>query len=146
METFFALLDFCVGNTPVTGELPAKRPETQILNFFLWSAPEPTSKQWRRRWFEAPSRSLWHYCNEIHEYRNNQIVGDTTDYRSLVIRCIVVHDIISATVKILVVDKTNITGIRNWYISRIIIAFYNHTYDAHSYLTDWNFLFYSIQK
>ena len=32
---------------------------------FLWFAPEQTvCKQSRRRWFDTPSRSLWHHCNE----------------------------------------------------------------------------------
>ena len=37
METFSALLAICAGNSPVTGEFPAQRPE---LWCFLWSAPE----------------------------------------------------------------------------------------------------------
>ena len=33
---------------------------------FLWSAPGQTveKKSWRQ-WFEAPSRSLWRYCNDV---------------------------------------------------------------------------------
>ena len=33
---------------------------------FLWSTSAPTveHKQWRRRWFETPSRSLWRHCND----------------------------------------------------------------------------------
>ena len=34
METFFALLALCVGNSPVTGELPTQRPVTRGLDFF----------------------------------------------------------------------------------------------------------------
>ena len=41
METFSALLAFCAGNSPVTGEFPAQRPviDTELW-CFLWSAPE----------------------------------------------------------------------------------------------------------
>ena len=38
-ETFSMLLALCVGNSPVTGEFPAKRPV-----MFLWSAP------WKNGW------------------------------------------------------------------------------------------------
>ena len=35
METFSALLALCAGNSPVTGEFPAKRPVTRSLMFYL---------------------------------------------------------------------------------------------------------------
>ena len=35
METFSALLAFCAGNSPVTGELPAQRPVTRSLDVFF---------------------------------------------------------------------------------------------------------------
>ena len=35
METFSALLAFCVGNKPVTGEFPAERPVTQSFGVFF---------------------------------------------------------------------------------------------------------------
>ena len=38
-------------------------PRTKGLWCFLWSAPEPEVEQWRCRWFETPSRSLWRHCN-----------------------------------------------------------------------------------
>ena len=34
METFPALLAFCVGNSPVTGEFPAQRPVTRSFDVF----------------------------------------------------------------------------------------------------------------
>ena len=34
METFLALLAFCVGNSRVIGEFPAQRPVTQSLDVF----------------------------------------------------------------------------------------------------------------
>ena len=39
MDTFSALLAFCAGNSPVTGELPSQRPVTRSFWCFLWSAP-----------------------------------------------------------------------------------------------------------
>ena len=35
METFYALLVFCAGNSPVTGEFPAQKPVTQSLDVFF---------------------------------------------------------------------------------------------------------------
>ena len=34
METFYALLALCVGNSPVTGEFPAQRPLTWSFDVF----------------------------------------------------------------------------------------------------------------
>ena len=56
METFFALLALCAGNSPVTGEFPSQRPVTQSLNKRL-------SKQCWGWWFETPSCSLWRHYN-----------------------------------------------------------------------------------
>ena len=64
METFSALLAFCAGNSPVNGEFPAQRPVTRSFDvFFDLGLNRQLSKQWRRRWFETPSRSLWCHCN-----------------------------------------------------------------------------------
>ena len=35
MEPFYALLAFCAGNSPVTGEFPAQRPVTRSFNIFF---------------------------------------------------------------------------------------------------------------
>ena len=65
METFSALLAFCSGNSPVTGEFPAQRPVTRNFDvFFDLHLNQQLSKQWRRRWIETPSRSLWRHCND----------------------------------------------------------------------------------
>ena len=37
-------MDFCVGNSPLTGEFPAQSPVTQFW-YFLWSAPELVVEQ-----------------------------------------------------------------------------------------------------
>ena len=66
METFSALLAFCAGNSPVTGELPAQRPVTRSFDVFSdLCLNQQLSKQRRRRWFETPSRSLWRHSNAI---------------------------------------------------------------------------------
>ena len=66
MIAFPALLAFCVGNSPVTGEFPSQRPVTRSCDVsFHLRLNQHLSKQWRRRWFEAPLRSLWRHCNDI---------------------------------------------------------------------------------
>ena len=66
MKTFSALLAFCAGNSPVTCEFPAQRPVTRSFGvFFDLLLNQQLSKQWRRRWFETPLRSLWRHCNVI---------------------------------------------------------------------------------
>ena len=64
MEIFSALLAFCAGNSPVTGAFHAQRPLTRSFDVpFDLHLNQQLSKQWRRRWFETPSRSLWSHCN-----------------------------------------------------------------------------------
>ena len=61
METFYALLAFCAGNSPVPGEFPAQRPVTRSFDvFFDLCLNKPLRKRW---WFETPSRPLWRHCN-----------------------------------------------------------------------------------
>ena len=64
METFSALLVICAGNSPVTGEFPAKRPVTRSFElFFDLSLNKRLSKQSWGWWFETPSCPLWCHCN-----------------------------------------------------------------------------------
>ena len=57
METFSAILAFCAGNSPVTGEFLAQRPVTRSFGvFFDLRLNKCLSKQWRRWW-----RHLAHY-------------------------------------------------------------------------------------
>ena len=59
MEVFSALLALCAGNSPV----PTQRPVTRSFDVFVeLRLNQQLSKQWRRRWFETPSRSLWRHC------------------------------------------------------------------------------------
>ena len=62
--TFSALLAFCAGNSPVTGEFPTQRPVTRSFDvFFDLRLNKQLSKQSWGWWFETPSRSLWRHCN-----------------------------------------------------------------------------------
>ena len=64
METFSALLDFCAGNSPVTGEFPAQRPVMRSFDVsFDLRLNKRLSKQSSDWWFEAPSRPLSRHCN-----------------------------------------------------------------------------------
>ena len=65
METFSALLAFCAGNSPGTGEFPAQRPVTWSFEVFFDLRPNKrVSKQSWGWWSETPSSSLWRYHNE----------------------------------------------------------------------------------
>ena len=67
METFSAWLALCVGNSLVTGEVPAQRPVTRSFGvFFDLRLNKPLSKQSWGWWFETPSYSLWRHCNGIY--------------------------------------------------------------------------------
>ena len=64
METFSALLAFRPGNSPVTGELPARRPLTRSFYvFFVLRLNKQWSKQSWGQWLGTLSRSLWRQCN-----------------------------------------------------------------------------------
>ena len=64
MEIFSALLAFCMGNSPVTGEFPHKGQWSGALMFSLICT-------WINGWVsncetgETPSRSIWCHCYEI---------------------------------------------------------------------------------
>ena len=61
METFFVLLAFCAGNSPVTGEFPSKSAVSSSSNVFF--GPRLNNKRLSKQ-----SRSLWRHCND--KYRN----------------------------------------------------------------------------
>ena len=66
METFSALLAFCAGNSPVSGEFPAQRPVTRSFDvYFDLRLNKRLSKQSWGWWFETPSCSLWRHCNVL---------------------------------------------------------------------------------
>ena len=65
METFSELLAICAGNSPVTGEFPAQRPETLGFGvFFDLRLNKRLSKQSWGWWFEKPLPSLWRHSND----------------------------------------------------------------------------------
>ena len=64
METFFALLALCAGNSPVSGEFPAQRPVTRSFDVsFDLRLDKRLSKQSWGWWFETLSRSLCRHRN-----------------------------------------------------------------------------------
>ena len=64
METFSALLAFCRGNSPVTGEFPPQKPLIQSFDvLFYLRLNKRLSQHSRHQWFEMPSRLLWRHCN-----------------------------------------------------------------------------------
>ena len=65
METFSALLVFCAGNSPVTGEFLAQRPVTRSFDiFFDLRLNKMLSKQSWGWWFETALPPLWRHGNE----------------------------------------------------------------------------------
>ena len=73
-EAFSALLAFCVGNSPVTGEFPAQMPVTRSFDiFFDLRLIKRLSNQSRGWWSETLSRSLWRHSNIRGERRSNRV-------------------------------------------------------------------------
>ena len=85
METFYALLAVCAGNSPVTGEFPAQRPVTRSFDvFFYLCVNERLSKQWGW-WFETPPRPLWRHCNALMTYekvKGNLVYRNTLKWKN----------------------------------------------------------------
>ena len=77
MKIFSVLLALCAGNSPVTGEFPSQRPVMRSFDAFLdLRLNKGLSKQSRRRWFEAPSRSLWRH--DGHQVTKRQQLGQNS--------------------------------------------------------------------
>ena len=73
METFFALLAHCAGNSPVNGEFPAQRPVARSFHvFFDLSLNKRSSKQSWGWWSETLSRSFWRHCNVDVRFRRRE--------------------------------------------------------------------------
>ena len=69
METFFALLALCAGNSLDTGEFPSQRPVARSFDvFFDQRLNKRLSKQLWGWWFEMPLRSLWCHRNEMNTH------------------------------------------------------------------------------
>ena len=84
MELFSSLLAFCAENSPVTDEFPTQRPVMRSFDvFFHLRLNQQLSKQWRRRWLETPSRTLWRHCNGLDSCLCRQTgLIDTTSWYS----------------------------------------------------------------
>ena len=66
METFYALLALCAGNSPVSGEFSSEMPVTRSFDVFCdLRLNTRLNKQSRHRRSETPSRSLWRHSNDI---------------------------------------------------------------------------------
>ena len=64
IEAFFALLAFCAGNSPVTGEFPEQRQVTRSFDvFFDPRLNKRLSNQSWGWWSETPMCPLWRHCN-----------------------------------------------------------------------------------
>ena len=61
----FRVTGLCVGNSPVTGEFPTRRPVTRSFGaFFDLRLNKRLSKQSWGWWFETPSCALWRHFND----------------------------------------------------------------------------------
>ena len=77
METFFALLALCAGNSPVTSEFPTQRPVTRsfVVSFDLRLNKRLSKQSWGW-WFETPTCSLWRHRNVGNELLRAQVHND----------------------------------------------------------------------
>ena len=83
METFSALLPFCVGNTSVTGGFPSQRPVMQSFDvFFDLLMKQQMSKQWRRRWLR---RHCAHYDVIVMKWAISWNVLTTGSFKACVV-------------------------------------------------------------
>ena len=107
-ETFSALLTFCAGNSPVTGEFPAQRPVTRSFDvFFDLRLYQQLSKQWRRRWFETPWRSLWRHCNDKHVPNKQKLLHVLAYHKCQILHAAGHQEASSATL-----NMEKVTGLR----------------------------------
>ena len=77
METLSALLARWEGNPWIIPWLSLTKATDVELSFYLDLCPKKwLSKQWRCQWFDTPSRSLWHHCNDLmrHLYKAGYVL------------------------------------------------------------------------
>ena len=87
METFSALLAFCAGNSPVTGEFPSQRPVTRSFDvFFDRSLNKRLSKQSWGWCFITPSRPLWRHCNDRTALLTNRNLNSMEILRTMLLK------------------------------------------------------------
>ena len=70
METFFALLAICAGNSPVPGEFPTQRTVTRSFGVFFDLHP---NKRWWDWWLETPSCPLWRHHKALNAEEWHQV-------------------------------------------------------------------------
>ena len=88
MDTFFLLLAFWAGNSPVTGEFHAQRTVTRGFDvFFDLRLNKRLSKQSWGWWFETPLHSLWRHFNG--PWTRGQLLFRTVYH--LTCNCFVLH-------------------------------------------------------
>ena len=76
METSSHFTNLLCGEFSGHRWIPRSRASDAELWCFLLSTPEQQlSKQWRRRWFETQSPSLWRHCND--DKRNNSMCNSS---------------------------------------------------------------------
>ena len=81
METFSALLAFCAGNSPATGEFPAQRLMTRSFDvFFDPRLNKRLSKQSWGWWFETQSGPFWRHCSVKLQWVKILFVECVVDY------------------------------------------------------------------
>ena len=86
METFFALLALCAGNSPVPGEFPSQRPLTRAFDvFFDMCLNKQLIKQSRRWSFETQSRPLWRHFDAI-LFVTQQVISMPMWFKELCLR------------------------------------------------------------
>ena len=63
-ESIFRVTGLLCGEFTGHRWIPAQRPVTRRFDVFFYLCPNNwLSKQWRRWWFETPSRLVWRHCN-----------------------------------------------------------------------------------
>ena len=84
METFFALLAICGGNSPVPGEFPTQCPVTRSFDVYFDLHPNKRlSKQSWGWWFKTPSSPLWRHCNAKRGSQIKRLICPLQSYYSL---------------------------------------------------------------
>ena len=106
METFSALLALRAGNSPVTGEFPAQSPVMRSFDVFFDLHPNKwLSKQFRRWWFETPSRPLWRFCNVIKSHYNTVNFLNSHKKHLVHMKCALLHAVSWVRLVMIILSK-----------------------------------------
>ena len=78
------------GNSPVTGEFPARRPATRRFDvFFDLRLNKRLIKQWWGWWFETASHPLWRHCHGSRPHKHAGMDHVITGYFANCVICII---------------------------------------------------------